>query len=186
MILAMHTPFFFFFFNDTATTEIYTLSLHDALPISDGEEGHDEKDHAESVRLAHRSADLGRGRRLRAEGKQQDRDESQHVADDEFRETLPDLADLRLVARRTNLDMVGPDISEDKGPDADEDVDEDLPRGGGPEYPAFRVVDALGRVGGENQRFGDRAARHGRAIGLHREPHPRAGHHGFMSEESIF
>src|SRR2546430_17173945 len=28
-----HT-FLFFFFNDTATTEIYTLSLHDALPIS--------------------------------------------------------------------------------------------------------------------------------------------------------
>src|SRR3712207_8743409 len=26
----------YFFFNDTATTEIYTLSLHDALPISDG------------------------------------------------------------------------------------------------------------------------------------------------------
>src|SRR5258708_39832043 len=26
--------FFLFFFNDTATTEIYTLSLHDALPIS--------------------------------------------------------------------------------------------------------------------------------------------------------
>src|SRR2546425_3733900 len=26
--------FHFFFFNDTATTEIYTLSLHDALPIS--------------------------------------------------------------------------------------------------------------------------------------------------------
>src|SRR5947208_14423742 len=25
--------FIFFFFNDTATTEIYTLSLHDALPI---------------------------------------------------------------------------------------------------------------------------------------------------------
>src|SRR2546430_9539955 len=31
-----HTNFvvLFFFFNDTATTEIYTLSLHDALPIS--------------------------------------------------------------------------------------------------------------------------------------------------------
>src|SRR3712207_9336537 len=29
----------FFFFNDTATTEIYTLSLHDALPISDLREG---------------------------------------------------------------------------------------------------------------------------------------------------
>src|SRR3712207_7960859 len=27
----------FFFFNDTATTEIYTLSLHDALPISPGQ-----------------------------------------------------------------------------------------------------------------------------------------------------
>src|SRR5690348_17766083 len=27
----------FFFFNDTATTEIYTLSLHDALPISGGD-----------------------------------------------------------------------------------------------------------------------------------------------------
>src|SRR5438477_3753049 len=30
------TIFYFFFFNDTATTEIYTLSLHDALPISLG------------------------------------------------------------------------------------------------------------------------------------------------------
>src|SRR5256885_1162406 len=36
--LALHLGFsfgiVFFFFNDTATTEIYTLSLHDALPIS--------------------------------------------------------------------------------------------------------------------------------------------------------
>src|SRR6202163_5060207 len=34
--LAMHAAalVIFFFFNDTATTEIYTLSLHDALPIS--------------------------------------------------------------------------------------------------------------------------------------------------------
>src|SRR2546426_5519956 len=31
---ARYTLFLFFFFNDTATTEIYTLSLHDALPIS--------------------------------------------------------------------------------------------------------------------------------------------------------
>src|SRR2546426_2445834 len=29
------TQCIFFFFNDTATTEIYTLSLHDALPICD-------------------------------------------------------------------------------------------------------------------------------------------------------
>src|SRR2546422_7746440 len=31
---ALHSFSIFFFFNDTATTEIYTLSLHDALPIS--------------------------------------------------------------------------------------------------------------------------------------------------------
>src|SRR5256886_6462062 len=31
------TRYFFFFFNDTATTEIYTLSLHDALPICAGQ-----------------------------------------------------------------------------------------------------------------------------------------------------
>src|SRR5258708_8308001 len=39
MVLIFHPAsrslhFFLFFFNDTATTEIYTLSLHDALPIS--------------------------------------------------------------------------------------------------------------------------------------------------------
>src|SRR2546426_12824765 len=33
-VLNMFRYFLFFFFNDTATTEIYTLSLHDALPIS--------------------------------------------------------------------------------------------------------------------------------------------------------
>src|SRR5256885_12828257 len=31
------STFFFFFFNDTATTEIYPLSLHDALPIYDAD-----------------------------------------------------------------------------------------------------------------------------------------------------
>src|SRR2546426_12314878 len=34
MLLPHFCCAFFFFFNDTATTEIYTLSLHDALPIS--------------------------------------------------------------------------------------------------------------------------------------------------------
>src|SRR5207249_12264357 len=34
LILLFRFSLFFFFFNDTATTEIYTLSLHDALPIS--------------------------------------------------------------------------------------------------------------------------------------------------------
>src|SRR5260221_12665936 len=48
---SLHSLFSFFFFNDTATTEIYTLSLHDALPIfehyhrrhqlGDGGDGHD-------------------------------------------------------------------------------------------------------------------------------------------------
>src|SRR3989338_7310632 len=34
MLMVFISPYsFFFFFNDTATTEIYTLSLHDALPI---------------------------------------------------------------------------------------------------------------------------------------------------------
>src|SRR5256885_7399293 len=33
-MLLLSFTLFFFFFNDTATTEIYTLSLHDALPIS--------------------------------------------------------------------------------------------------------------------------------------------------------
>src|SRR2546430_7667278 len=33
-VLMLPSLFLFFFFNDTATTEIYTLSLHDALPIS--------------------------------------------------------------------------------------------------------------------------------------------------------
>src|SRR2546429_9601580 len=32
--LRLTSTIIFFFFNDTATTEIYTLSLHDALPIS--------------------------------------------------------------------------------------------------------------------------------------------------------
>src|SRR5256885_17260416 len=37
LIQRRHCRFYSFFFNDTATTEIYTLSLHDALPISSEE-----------------------------------------------------------------------------------------------------------------------------------------------------
>src|SRR3712207_7611558 len=33
--MSLESALFFFFFKDTATTEIYTLSLHDALPIFD-------------------------------------------------------------------------------------------------------------------------------------------------------
>src|SRR5258708_40375579 len=46
--------FDFFFFNDTATTEIYTLSLHDALPIF--------------ARKLRSSDSLGRSRRAGADG----------------------------------------------------------------------------------------------------------------------
>src|SRR5256885_15786181 len=46
---------FFFFFNDTATTEIYTLSLHDALPISPEQLG--EFEAIENLRDKHRAGD---------------------------------------------------------------------------------------------------------------------------------
>src|SRR5256885_16241806 len=46
----------FFFFNDTATTEIYTLSLHDALPISDLQVAPRE---GEDFSLAWKQLDLG-------------------------------------------------------------------------------------------------------------------------------
>src|SRR5258707_8807653 len=48
---------FFFFFNDTATTEIYTLSLHDALPICRGGKGPLSRRHLPPRRLhSHQSA----------------------------------------------------------------------------------------------------------------------------------
>src|SRR3712207_7645560 len=47
---------FFFFFNDTATTEIYTLSLHDALPICEGGRQHQ----------LGQPSEVGRGRGRRA------------------------------------------------------------------------------------------------------------------------
>src|SRR5437588_10228333 len=56
--------FFLFFFNDTATTEIYTLSLHDALPILQGRAHRDRRRRAVcGLPPAHRSA---RRRTIRA------------------------------------------------------------------------------------------------------------------------
>src|SRR5256885_17098917 len=52
--------FSFFFFNDTATTEIYTLSLHDALPIS--------IEHVVAVARAQLEHQLGHGKGI---GRQQ-------------------------------------------------------------------------------------------------------------------
>src|SRR3712207_7281868 len=66
-------PDLVFFFNDTATTEIYTLSLHDALPISDdevaqdaaterGEHGqHHDPDDVEALVYRHQGAGRGEG-----------------------------------------------------------------------------------------------------------------------------
>src|SRR3712207_6867427 len=45
-----------FFFNDTATTEIYTLSLHDALPILQVDAGQ-RAEHQQGRHLAHAGAD---------------------------------------------------------------------------------------------------------------------------------
>src|SRR5256885_11641071 len=54
--LMFYAADFFFFFNDTATTEIYTLSLHDALPISIGE-------HVDAGAPQHPRADFRKPRR---------------------------------------------------------------------------------------------------------------------------
>src|SRR5256885_9472010 len=58
---------FFFFFNDTATTEIYTLSLHDALPILVGADRAAEREAL--LRVGHRGLerDLHGAGRLRRE-----------------------------------------------------------------------------------------------------------------------
>src|SRR5687767_15473670 len=55
---------FFFFFNDTATTEIYTLSLHDALPISEvARLEDDERDLEARIAARHRELDDNVARR---------------------------------------------------------------------------------------------------------------------------
>src|SRR3712207_9458066 len=45
---------FFFFFNDTATTEIYTLSLHDALPIFERVDARAPAQRVRAARAPHR------------------------------------------------------------------------------------------------------------------------------------
>src|SRR2546429_8141690 len=57
--MAFRSLYFFFFFNDTATTEIYTLSLHDALPISVGDR--DSVAHRRGPRRRDRRAGIARG-----------------------------------------------------------------------------------------------------------------------------
>src|SRR5436305_14858220 len=57
-----------FFFNATATTEIYTLSLHDALPISEGGRRAD----AAAIRSRQRGARNGRVRTSRCPGRSEE------------------------------------------------------------------------------------------------------------------
>src|SRR2546423_2799261 len=53
--------YFFFFFNDTATTEIYTFSLHDALPISEPQPDDARPDHQQPLRHLGEHQRAGRG-----------------------------------------------------------------------------------------------------------------------------
>src|SRR2546422_7346952 len=66
---------YFFFFNDTATTEIYTLSLHDALPISPRRILRRRRPVLRQRRPVHpaRAGDVARGARAQAGVAAQDR-----------------------------------------------------------------------------------------------------------------
>src|SRR5947209_16425877 len=72
-----------FFFNDTATTEIYTLSLHDALPISAGDGAepaqHDLAQQPRAVRDVRRRLRDGGGRSADAEDRKSTRLNSSHA-----------------------------------------------------------------------------------------------------------
>src|SRR3712207_8670299 len=68
-----------FFFNDTATTEIYTLSLHDALPISGQARDED---------AAHAQAEGGQRDRLADEGPRRHRDAAAQGPDPDPRPPL--------------------------------------------------------------------------------------------------
>src|SRR5205807_9911173 len=68
LVISLYFFFFFFFFMDPATTEIYTLSLHDALPIYHGQSWviGDRAFHRNPVAVAELAGALCRG--LRAGG----------------------------------------------------------------------------------------------------------------------
>src|SRR5256884_3252763 len=68
MIAPQHI-YYFFFFNDTATTEIYTLSLHDALPIfPPGLRGRSRRTPRARDRRCRKRGGRGFGRRRRTAG----------------------------------------------------------------------------------------------------------------------
>src|SRR3712207_8729559 len=89
------------FFNDTATTEIYTLSLHDALPIwLHQEEGHADHQHADRHPARPRRAGL-RDRRRRPGGRhlRRHRRSEEHTSELQSRQYLV----CRLLLEKKNL-----------------------------------------------------------------------------------
>src|SRR3712207_8444959 len=91
---------YIFFFNDTATTEIYTLSLHDALPIFAGEAALDEvllRRDPDGVRVLHEHR---RDRRSPAQGLGVAR---QHAADLGLVEPAQDRKSTRLNSSHANI-----------------------------------------------------------------------------------
>src|SRR5436309_16097757 len=80
--------YFFFFFKDTATTEIYTLSLHDALPISPGPAIEEKRhDHRAQSRLVGRRGG-GRVSSHRADGLPGAHRSEEHTSELQSRENL--------------------------------------------------------------------------------------------------
>src|SRR4029078_12741727 len=114
--------------------------------------------------------DVRRGREREVEAD----DKRDQETDHEFREALPDFPRAGLVGRA--IDVIGPDVTENKGPYPDKDVDEHLDRRSGTEDPARLIFDSFGSVLREDQRLCDRATGDGRAVGFDGKTHPGASH----------
>src|SRR3712207_7390868 len=85
------TYIFLFFFNDTATTEIYTLSLHDALPIFEqvAEEHHAEGREAQGQDHEVAQARLGGGKAAQNDGERSgDERSEEHTSELQSRQYL--------------------------------------------------------------------------------------------------
>src|SRR3712207_8191547 len=89
MTVTVCTVALFFFFNDTATTEIYTLSLHDALPIYGHAGG--QREHA------------GHDRRLEAEAGDDPRSHHHHQHHDRGGHRQQDRKSTRLNSSHANI-----------------------------------------------------------------------------------
>src|SRR2546427_7333335 len=80
--------FIFFFFNDTATTEIYTLSLHDALPICRAKGQDETSDLRRDLQLLLGHGDVGgEGRVARARRESRDDARSDPAPEHTWRQT---------------------------------------------------------------------------------------------------